>query len=718
MVLTLQSPEILLNHLNNRLLVLRGSVDAYLENNKLTEDLAQILRRLIIAQLLYDRFLIAVAGSQGAGKTTLLQKLYGLDNQWIQGNEGRGEKSPLLILEKEGIDTPEGWIDKLEKTQNGFHVARRQLTVDEFKQALKGGLADQIIPILYVPAKCFGGQERGFILLPGYEAGDQRNNSWQELMRQALIGSAMCMVVSDETRLANSQQKDILRDMYQHYLAGAKPLIVVAKTENHSSEKRDELCQTAREVFEINPEEAHSRVICTGRGEEFESAWRPKLVEMLRDLSSISASVRTRQLDYMGTLLREELVTVLADVEDALREKNFSHTGIEYGNFLKKYDESVRKTRKAYHSAIDRELKAFASAAAEKAVNKYIADEEGFVNGLRNMQRWVVTSSGEREKIPNLIINGAWLGDPPDGFTPRYLDVLEGITREQLGVEPATAVLGKDQRQLLGYFDASNQPLVMKKFGEAEAYNLKVLFSPSREGEAVLLNKEAERSLALLPVLALEFTRIAGLYPASVGVDPQTMTAESNLDESLARIDKEFETFSGIPLDLVKGIAIMLGIDLAVDGDIDTLPALFSALSTLFSGGAPGQGDGAEGATEGAVAAAGVSAAVATVATVIAVGCISVAITREIQRRDAAARDLIRRVINAIRDAHLEHYITNFDRLMDNVRDRLNEQLRERYHLDTQLMQYDRVVKPLADVRSLRSDMLQAINENPCLSLA
>lgn len=719
MSITLQSPEVLLNHMNNRLLSLRGAVDAYLEKGSLTTELTEVMRKLIIAQLLHDRFLIAVAGSQGAGKTTLIQRLYGLDKRWIDGNEGRGEKSPLLVLEKEGISEPEAWIDKLEKTPNGFQIKKKQLTEEAFRQALRGELPDQIIPTLYVPPTYFSGHDRGFILLPGYEAKDKKNTAWQGLMRQSLVGSSMCLVVTDETRLANSQQKEILRDMYQHYLSGAKPMVIIAKTENNSPQEREELCQTAAQVFDINSEEMKLRVLCTGTGGAFEETWWPQFIDKLYSLSEVAANVRTRQLDHLGTILREDLLEVLLGVDDTLRERDHSGEVKDYETFMAVFDDAVKKLRKTYQTSLDRSLRGFADTASKKAVDKYIDDEEGFLNGIGNMFRWLFTSSGEREKIPGQIVNGAWRGPSGKGFAPHYLDTIGGITSDRLGLLPGKAVDGKQSKELLGYWDSSNQPLALKVFGEAEESNLKSIFFPLREGNEIPLNKEAQRSVALLPVLALEFARISGIFPGAVGVNPKTMVKESNLEESLGRVQNDFKLFSNAQMNLIKGIAVMLAIDGAVDGKIDTIPALFSAISGLFTGGGTAAGGTAAGAGAGgaAGAAAGASTAVAA-AGVIAIGFLAVAVTREIQRQDAGNRDLVRRIVYSIRDAHLEHYITGFDELMDKIRDTLNDRLRVRYHLDEKLMQYDRVAKPLADVRSLRSDMLEAINGAPSLQMA
>lgn len=103
--MTLQSPEVLLESLNNALRHLRGACTD-LGNEEIDDKLLEVMRRLLLAQVLGDTWVVAVGGSQGAGKTTLMACLYGLleaEDKWLEGNEGRGEKMPVLVLEQEGL---------------------------------------------------------------------------------------------------------------------------------------------------------------------------------------------------------------------------------------------------------------------------------------------------------------------------------------------------------------------------------------------------------------------------------------------------------------------------------------------------------------------------------------------------------------------------------------------------------------------------------------
>ena len=114
--------------------------------------------------------------------------------------------------------------------------------------------------------------------------------------------------------------------------------------------------------------------------------------------------------------------------------------------------------------------------------------------------------------------------------------------------------------------------------------NLAVLLGSQQAGPT---NKDLEGTVRLLPAMALEYTRLAGLMPVLVGVHSERLDNVPQMDllESAKRVQGQFEQFRDVSTSLLKGIGLMLAVDVAADGQVDTIPAL---LSCRMSGGLTG----------------------------------------------------------------------------------------------------------------------------------
>jgi ethanolamine utilization protein EutP (predicted NTPase) len=248
---------------------------------------------------------IAVAGSQGAGKTTLVKSLYGLDDTWLAGNEGRGERSPLLIVESPDIDTPVATVVEqafVEEYGLKRYVQREvMVTPEEFRLALQGERPGQLLPKLTVPSRYFEG------------------NSWQSLVRQSLVGADMCVIVTDETRLANSEQSKILEN-FQGPLEGSCPIVVITKTEGKTTKQLEELTSSAAEIFGLNTKQAGQRIVCSTAQAESAAEWKSKLAEAMRELTQVQQTFRAKQLNELHDVLTDDLADLLSEVDMACRE--------------------------------------------------------------------------------------------------------------------------------------------------------------------------------------------------------------------------------------------------------------------------------------------------------------------------------------------------------------------------------------------------------------
>lgn len=702
------NPEMTLERLNHRLLNLRSAV-GYMKNESLFGQLTEVIRKTMIASVVYKYDLTAIAGLQGTGKTTLLRELYDLDPEDIlPDNWGRGEMSPMLLLETNTSKLIYK-IRKLVFEGGECDESEIEVTKEDFYSALKNRVDNQLLPIIYVPHRYFQGSQKGFLLLPGYEPYDGKNNTWQDLMRLALWGCTSSVITTDLAGLPGDKG-DLSSDMAKACFLGAKPLIAITNTENW--EKGSTLFTGAKnsavKAFNIPVDHADERIVYTGQSKPYRSVWVDSFMKKLHKLSKITGAVRERQMENLGELLRKDIVHVLNLIEHE-KTKDLAasvDSGKAVKEFLDVFDESVKDLRHEYSDLLTEALNKHANEAASTGVDKYIDEYEGVEGALNKVGDFIFYTSGEVERSHQNSILKAWNGKDGHGFRTSFQDLLGTITSRRLNFsnKPVKVTSASTIEDVLGYKGKNGKALEPRAIDANHEQNLKAIFlykSSEQSLKELQLNKEAEQTIKLIPSISLEFLRVAAVFPDIVGVDLNTLLRrEDDLRESVSRIKDEYQFLESIKSSIVSHIATIFMLD-ATDGQIDSIPLLLRTISgesTITSG------------TEGDIQAPALTG-VNLVALCVAVGMISFSIIREVRREDAEKRDMIRRVIYAIRDANKEHYLKSFDSIMRLLRSSLKDKIAYRYKLPEHFSRTDRLNMAIAEVNSARTDMLESIGE-------
>ncbi|MBL8481628.1 MAG: hypothetical protein JNJ60_05495, partial [Rhodocyclaceae bacterium] len=228
---------------------------------------------------------------------------------------------------------------------------------------------------------------------------------------------------------------------------------------------------------------------------------------------------------------------------------------------------------------------------------------------------------------------------------------------------------------------------IVRRLNPMVEQNLMALFTPDRHGDLDLRsNKELTTAINILPALILELGRMASLS-SHVRVQNE-QAARPDLAEFAKSIKSDFESLHGSASTIVKGLAVMLGLDFAADGKIDTIPAFWGALT----------------GSAGAVPAQALSLALVAV--------ISLAVVmNQIKRMEQDRYALGHQIASAFAACYREHCLEGFDKAMDHVRERLRYCLEKRYHLDEALAQTDRQASALGGARSTLYELQEALNE-------
>lgn len=712
----MESPEIQLKALNNALRRLRGACSA-LDGEELDEKLLEVMRRLLLAEVLADTWIVAIGGSQGAGKTTLMASLYNLhhDNSgWLRSNEGRGEKMPVLILESRETEIAQGYVRRLVETGNGLTLEDVRVDVNEFQRVVCDPDAGDLLPILKVPQRYFTRNNQAWLLLPGYEKQERENREWQELMRQAMIAAGGCIIVTDETRLANQQQLEIVKDMLEKELKNCKPYIVISKTEayRHNPQRQAELRKSAAETFNVAAEYTDNNIILTGTDDpEYVTDWMPHLRRAIDDLNFSGQTNRYLQLTHLTGIVSKDLPRVMNMIRTQSRLYYHSDKGgLDDGSqvlaeALEVFDSAVQELREEHTKKVKMCIAKTFEAAKANMDRRLVKEHEGFANWISNA---FDTTSETKGKLQQLV-QDSWQDASADLFDD-YVNSLQQLTAAKLKPIPN----GNDRPNLpsspkleklvaLGYMNSAGQPVQHEQLDAEKIINIKMLLNhgaTSNTESTPVVNKQLRKSVELIPVLSLEYTRLVYAMPEICKeLRPYVTLEQDDGETSAGNVAAEGVQTLNAGVDLgktaIKSLAAVLAIDVVSDGDSDILGALF------------GQDQSSVDPTGSPLPPAPVMmhpAAVAVTAVVAAAYVTAAAVTR-MRTFEKKASTQAHVMLASVHDHHIEHLRKQFDDTMNAARRQISETLRARYHMDEMLMRKDRLAKAIADVNVLIDDL-------------
>ncbi|RNM02867.1 sugar kinase [Dickeya undicola] len=713
--MAMESPEILLEELNNALRRLRGA-STVLGAEDIEEKLLEVMRSLLLAEVLANTWIVAMGGSQGAGKTTLMASMYDLcgeNPRWLQSNEGRGEKMPVLILEDEEIDKPQGYVRRLVANEafRGFKLGEEEVDVNEFQKAICDPNANDLLPVLKVPCRYFKRNNQAWLLLPGYEKQDRANRVWQELMRQAMIAAGGCIIVTDETRMANQQQLDIVRDMLENELRNCKPYIVISKTEahRHNPQRQAELRASAQTTFQVDVERTEQNIILSGTDDpEYVQEWMLHLRRAIDDLNFAGQADRYLQISHLSEILGKDLTRVL----NAIRSKsrlyfNSDRGGMEDGfqvleEVLEEFDIAAERLR-AQHSDLVKKCADTAHTKALKKLDERLKKQEGFAHWISTA---LDTTSETKVKMQELV-QGVWQEVAP-GFHAGYAHELSILTQKELGRQPESntdggliADLPAQQQKMveLGYLHQSGQLVQFSKLNKDAVSDITILLGNWHEELLSQdVSKQLKKSVALIPAISLEYTRLIYATPEIYSDLKQCFTDGGEPVNGNIALEGVESLKAGVDLGktAIRSLATVMAVDVVSDGDSDILGAIFGKMPSVPADDTSGM--------QLPVPMMLHPVAVAATAVVAAAYVTTAAVTR-IRTFEKKASMQAHNMLCSVNEHHIEHLRKQFNETMRVARERLVERVRARYRMDETLMRKDRLVKAIADVNSITSDL-------------
>lgn len=679
-------PETRLGALNRSLLDLAGAltfVDS--EQNTLLADCRAVLRQTIAADLLAERHMVAIAGTQGTGKTTLARNLYGLGREWMLAGRGQGERLPVFILEHPEVSAPEGVVTRLVDDANG--KAWRSFTVDpeRWRAALRDDNGETLAMELYVPPRFFPGATpgtSGLLLLPGYEPRTDDNSLWQQLMRQALVGSSRVVLVTHHQDLAAGQVDAALNDLRHEYLRGSHPLVAITHCEPLADDPdaRQRLRATAATRFDVPV----GNVFCTWTTATA-SPPLDRLAHAVADFTGSAGIERGVQIRRLETVLRTDLGRVLDRAGAALRARpgRGSVESRKTHDLLTRFDDAEAGIRVEYERQLTHRMTLIRRTALQRLEHLHAEEVEGWENWWHRRVNFLSLRAGVNRSAFERRILDAWQnGGATSPVTAVLPDVLSGVvenhfTRLVLPIK-SDWVSGVHGRQS----DPNGPVAVIREIRRLITLDRDVLTRPTAE---------LDRAIAVLPALVLEWAHVGTLYPQLLGLSPDVSTDAdpADLQAQLDAFVQRMNTWNATQQEMVGAWASMAG--LTHGTPITTVQGLFAA--------ARGGAGSAVARSVANVVGGGVAVAATAVITI-----------DMINKGLRAQRSAAETAIDAIFHSELANRMEAYDDLMRLSRAILATRLRMAYHLDADASREEWLRMAVHTVDKQRLDLLEGFN--------
>jgi hypothetical protein len=555
-----------LDELVDGLIRLRGRLDEFgVPNEKFTH----VVRTLHHARMLDGLRLVAVAGGQGAGKTTLVRTLYPEAEGWLAPNLGRGEKIPVCVVEVPEQATPRA-VAVFRRGADIVERVFRPEEIEDWQRVLRGGEPDVLMARLEVSPSVWRSSFAGFVLLPGFERMD---GYWQTLMRVVLSTSKAAVVVADEGRLADGMQERIVEDLRGTGADDAADVVVaLSRCDGEDAETLRELTLQAGKVFGVPAE----KVVPFGPDRDDPKGWMDRFVKTVGDILPAADERQRREAGHLRRVITVDVAALLAEARAAFDERVLADDGDvqQLNSFLRPFDEE----RDQLLDRLDALLEArFGMQGMQGRAWNVLAESIGrgaVADRAHRLLELMAFDPLGRDRRLIAEVRKAWPAQEAKQVQRTLLDELSDTRLRELTAQFALAHRGNGPAPTTtDLVLAARKPLGMAppEPGEQRAVEPQ---------DAMLL-----QTMALLPAMAVATRGFALSFTDEHGQFTVFPTG-SDLEGRIKGLTDDRKA-------LLAGTAIFLGLDVAVDGQLNSPQVIAKAVGALLTGGNGGAAAGA-----------------------------------------------------------------------------------------------------------------------------
>lgn len=604
--------------------------DAY----KYAEELFPLLRKLFIASMMHNKYLICISGLQGAGKTTLMKNFYGISDDFMNVSLGRGERIPVLITAGD-VTEPNARAFIIDKNEEGnYYSTDKSLNKDEIIHATKGEDPRIMYMEITVPYKHPEIDSASFMLLPGFE---KKNEYWNDLIEFSVNSSDAAVFVFNETSFSNADNEGYLNRIEEKF--GSNIVYVISGSDS-SFDYNAQVKETCMNVLKVKESD---KVVCVGQYNDVEKneAWKAAFLHAIKKYAMVENHVSQKASEYIYKdilSIKDTLYNILGSLNDG---ETFEESDCHNHKLLKAYDEIVSKKRKELACNVAKEFKK----AKGESVNKMI-DQLDAKPLYKVLKRTLFGTSAKEQYVETQKIitdslkgNNTWL---PDLYLGR------AIEKSIRSIDSPTSY---NQLELLVDIERKDG----KKHLIVEGKNTNDTFHDVRELVGVPDKNKKHKPLQhsdskrILRAVAEITTYYYGLESYNDLAKKTSGLAYYVPAESMLK-GKDFIESANSSKKFAVGLLGVMGIDVLEDGSLNFI----SQIATAFNVALPP-------ASIGAMLIVGVGAASA--------------VMKDINRMQRADAESAKMVINLVYDNIQREALERFDRYTEFVRDRIEDNL-------------------------------------------
>lgn len=653
------------------------------------QKLKEVHRSLSVLNLVHNRYLIAVAGPQGAGKTSAMKWLYGIPDAYLPINATTGERLPVMLVEHEE-DTFKAFVHQYD-VESGV-IERTSVSAATCKETAMSPGPDDIIVELAVPPRFFGEPNVGFLLLAGVE----RSTSTHVILAQQVVPSAAtALICVDDGLVSRGSVKDEVKRIREEIQQGSEAQILYALTKPRGGEHTEQTVETLKERFDISDERRVVVITAPETEEEYSPpTWRDPLRDGVARYADLPATQRRAQVKALRRGIRA-LEDKIGALESQLELHHADLQEKDYGEvkpLLREFDEAVHDQRKSLEKALKKELELHAKE-AQRAADSYIVER-----GLLEKLKRPFASPVKKRKTVEDRIHETWESASPEGPKLPVLNGLESTIKKSLLPHEENSSKAPQEgaakesglRRSPPEIDMGPVEDSTGSNGESESEsNLKEtvirdVHALMIEGSDNTLSDNFRTNIQAIPALGLEAVRIAYASETGVGVTPDgTVTIDREAAPDLfKKVEETRESGKGV----LKGVLIMLGMDVAPDAELDILKDL---------GGAVGVPAG--------------NPALAAAVLALGVGYVAFSVHKMVQEEDLNESEVMGRVLGRIAERTKLNVLGTYDEYMYVIRKRIKNNLHSRLNLDAGFSDHFNMLRLKGDVQSATRDIRRAL---------